>query len=171
MKIRKILRDLVLEDLRKSDQMEESFFSINEISLDPQNSYTYRKTEYLPDTQAWEFEDRCGNTLVAVYIKAIKEFKIGYKVKGVNTLVFKPEELKDLTNLIYPCPDDKRINTMFRILIEEVVPKYLLNVKPGKLLFNPVSKSRERLVSIILSKVLKIYPQLERNGNYLLNKQ
>jgi hypothetical protein len=70
---------------------------------------------------------------------------------------------------IKPCPDDKRVNTVYKILVEEVVPTYLLNKKPSKLYFNPVSDSRDRLVRIIINKVVEKYPQLQKKDNYLIH--
>ena len=66
--------------------------------------------------------------------------------------------------------DDKRINTVYKILLEEIVPEYLLKKKPSKIYFNPISASRDKLVSILIGKIIKVYPQLIRSNNYLINK-
>jgi bifunctional ADP-heptose synthase (sugar kinase/adenylyltransferase) len=55
------------------------------------------------------------------------------------------------------------------ILLEEIIPTYLLTKKPNKLYFNPVSDSRNRLVDMIINKVIEQYPQLTKKNNYLIN--
>jgi hypothetical protein len=174
-----LLTEWVLDNHRKAVSVEEEYLNLNEIKIDELNTYPYREVTYLEGlgkNKAWEFEDRCGNLLVVVYLETTGEFKSGYKVEGVSTLVFDPTrlpqkhpELGNLQEKIKPCPDDKRVNTVYKILVEEVIPKYLLTKKPNKLYFNPVSKSRERLVSMLVGKAIEQYPQLTRKNNYLLN--
>jgi hypothetical protein len=174
-----LLNEWILENHRRTVLLEEEYLNLNEIKIDVLNTHPYREVEYLDgfgNNRAWEFKDRCGNLLVAVYLESTGEFKSGYKVEGVSTLVFDPtklpqehSELGNLQEKIKPCPDDKKVSTVYKILIQEVIPEYLLNKKPNKLYFNPVSESRERLVSILLEKAIKQYPQLTRKNNYLLN--
>lgn len=171
MKLQQILKEWVLENLDESDKLEEAYFNLHELKIDELNSYPYTETEFLPElgfSKAWEFEDRCGNKIVAVYQKSIKEFKSGYRIEGVSTLIFDPKKLKNFEDLIKPCADDKKVNTVYKILIEEVVPAYLLNQKPNKLIFNPISSSRARLVDMIINKVIQTYPQLIKKNNQLI---
>lgn len=178
MKIAELLKQFILENHIYTDLEEVKFFELNELKIDELNSYPYEESTHkdlIGFTKAWEFEDRCGNRIVAVYLESTGEFKSGFRIPGVSTLVFDPkklpqnhETLGNLQEKVKPCPDDKRVNTVYKILLEEVIPTYLLNKKPNKLLFNPVSDSRERLVGIIISKVLEKYPQLKRKGNYII---
>lgn len=168
MKLRELIKEWYLEQLVNSDKLEEQYFELNEIKIDKLNTYSYQQVDYILNSKAWEFEDRCGNTIVAVYIEDIKEFKSGYKIEGVSTLIFDPSKLPNSEELITPCPDDKRVNTVYKILIEEVIPSYLLNKKPNRLVFNPVSSSRSRLVDIITNKVIQEYPQLTKKNNQLI---
>ena len=168
MKLTKLIQEWVVEGFSKSDQLEESYFELNEIRIDPLNSYIYKDIQLPHFTKSFIFEDRCGNSIVACYIGSIGEFKTGYKIEGVDSLIFEPEKIENVGDIIKPCPDDKKIGTIYKILTEEIIPTYLLNKKPNKILFNPVSVSRKRLVSIINSKVVKQYPQLTLNGDYLI---
>jgi hypothetical protein len=178
MKLTHILKEWILQNHINSDKLEEQYFELNELKIDELNSYSYKESTHedaLGFNKAWEFEDRCGNVIVAVYLESTGEFKSGFRISGVSTLVFDPKKLpqdhKTLGNLqekIKPCPDDKRVNTVYKILIQEVIPTYLLNKKPNKLFFNPVSDSRERLVDIIINKVIKTYTQLKKKDNYLI---
>lgn len=179
MKLTQLLKEWTLENFTNSDKLEEQYFELNELKIDELNSYSYKESSHqdvLGFNKAWEFEDRCGNLIVTVYLESTGEFKSGFRIPGVSTLIFDPKTLpqnhKTLGNMqekIKPCPDDKRINTVYKILIEEVIPNYLLNKKPNKLFFNPVSDSRERLVHIIINKIIEKYPQLTKKNNYLVN--
>ncbi len=77
---------------------------------------------------------------------------------------------KQYQDLVKIGPDEKRVNTVYKILSDEVIPNFVLNKKPNKLQLNPVSKSRQKLTDIILTKLTKDYPQLKRNKNYLTYK-
>jgi hypothetical protein len=169
--LQSIINEWIIENHTRIDLLEERYFHrINEIKIDSLNSYSYEKIK-LNDTfdLAWKFEDRCGNTIIAAYYKTIGEFKTGFKVENEDTLIFDPKKLpKEKLSLIVPCTDEKRVNTVYKILIEEVIPKYLLSKKPNKLYFNPVSDSRKRLVDIIMTKIIEKYPQLTKKNNYLI---
>lgn len=168
MNLTSLLKEWTIEGLIESDRLEASYFKLNEISIDPLNSYQYEEVVMPNYTKAYSFNDRCGNTIVAVYIDSVNEFKTGYKVKGVNTLVFEPEKLNS-PELIKPCPDDKKVNTVYKILTTEIIPNYLLSKSPNKIMFNPVSKSRARLVNIILNKIVKSNPNLTKKNGYLIH--
>lgn len=179
MKLTEILKQFILESHINTDLEEAKFFELNELKIDELNSYSYKESSHqdvLGFNKAWEFEDRCGNFIVTVYLESTGEFKSGFRIPGVSTLIFDPKTLpqnhKTLGNMqekIKPCPDDKRVNTVYKILVEEVIPNYLLNKKPSKLHFNPVSDSRDRLVRIIINKVVENYPQLQKKDNYLIH--
>ena len=136
--------------------------------IDNYKETQYKSAELTGEYKAWEFEDRCGNTIVVTYLIGVKEFKSGYKVHGEDSpLIFDPKSLEDQT-LVKPCSDDRKVNTVYKILVDEVIPKYLLNKKPNRIIFNPVSKSRERLVSILINKAIQQYPELTKKDNYII---
>jgi hypothetical protein len=170
MKLSSLLKEWVLEGLNASDKIEADFFKLNEIKIDPLHSYSYTELGLPQYTKSYQFEDRCSNVIVAVYIEAIGEFKTGYKIEGVDSLIFQPERLDNPEEMIKPCADNKKIGTVYKILTQEILPNYLLNTKPSKLLFNPVSKSRERLVDMIMNKIIRENPQLIKSNGYLINK-
>ena len=97
-KLKKLIKGWILEELNQSHRLEEEYFDINEIKIDPLNSYEYKETNFLQgkgNNKAWEFEDRCGNLIYAVYNPNINEFKTGFKflkdlfanIKGIEFLV------------------------------------------------------------------------------------
>lgn len=178
MKLEQLLKEWILENHAKTDKLEGKYAELNELKIDDLNSYPYQETEHmgiLGSEKAWTFEDRCGNQIVAVYLDSTGEFKSGFKIEQLHNLVFDPRKLPqdhpkfgNMQTLIKPCPDDKRVNTVYKILLDEVIPNFLLNKKPNQLHFNPVSDSRNRLVDIIINKVIEKYPQLTKKGNYLI---
>jgi hypothetical protein len=169
MKLTKLLKEWILENFINSDKLEEQYFELNEIKIDPLHSYKYQETHFPLYTKSYQFEDRCGNIIVAVYTESTSEFKTGYKVEGVDGLIFQPEKLDNVEEIIKPCADERRVGTVYKILIEEIIPNYLLNKKPNKLYFNPVSDSRNRLVDMIINKVIEQYPQLTKKNNFIIN--
>lgn len=170
MKLTSLLREWTLEGLNSSYKLEADYFELNEIKIDPFHSYSYKELQLPQYTRSYQFEDRCGNIIVAAYLDSIGEFKTGYKVEGVNSLIFQPEKLDNVEELIKPCPDERIVGTVYKILTQEILPNYLLNRKPSKLLFNPVSEVRKRLVDIIMNKIIKDNPQLIKKGGYLINR-
>ena len=170
MKLTTLLREWVLEALDKSHKLEAEYFELNELKIDTLHSYSYKEVQLPYYTKSYEFEDRCGNRIVAAYSNIIGEFKTGYRVKGIDSLVFQPEKLDNVEDLIRPCPDERTLGTVYKILTQEIMPQYLLNKKPSRLMFNPVSASRERLVDIILNKIIKDNPELIKKNGYLINK-
>lgn len=171
-KLSTLLHKMYLEDLNNSYLMEAQFSELNELKIDHLNSYDYTRGSNQKlgvENKTWSFTDRCDNNIVAVYLPGNKEFKTGYQIEGVSTLIFEPEKITEEDQLIKPCPDDKRISTVYKILIDEVIPAHVLNKKPNRLLFNPVSSSRGRLVSILIKKVLNHYPQLVSKNNYIVH--
>jgi len=168
-----LLREWYLEGHIESELLEEKYTELSELKIDKNSIYNYKETQYKSaeltgEYKAWEFEDRCGNTIVVTYLIGVKEFKSGYKVHGEDSpLIFDPKSLEDQT-LVKPCSDDRKVNTVYKILVDEVIPKYLLNKKPNRIIFNPVSKSRERLVSILINKAIQQYPELTKKDNYII---
>ena len=166
--VSKDLRNSNLNDTQITTIMEERYFTLLEISTSPLDLYKYRNTS----DATWEFEDRLGNIIICIILPN-NEFKSGYRVEvnGKEYTIFKPEDLaKQYQDLVKIGPDEKRVNTVYKILSDEVIPNFVLNKKPNKLQLNPVSKSRQKLTDIILTKLTKDYPQLKRNKNYLTYK-
>lgn len=52
--------------------------------------------------------------------------------------------------------------------INEIIPKFVLNKRPNKLLPNPASYANARLVSILLNKLIEFYPELIVKNNNLI---
>ena len=84
-------------------------------------------------------------------------------------MIFQPERLDNVEEWIIPCADERKIGTIYKILSEEIIPNYLLNKNPNKIYFNPVSDSRSRIVSMIINKIIKDYPQLTKKNNYIIH--
>ncbi len=163
-----------IQQVRNVDIIEAEYFTINEIKIDADlyNIHNYVPSKYnkWSNSDSWEFEDRCGNTIIVIYIKNNSEIKTGYKLEN-GDVIFNTEKYNDSNLLkIKPCPDDAKLNTIYRIIKTEILPKYLLNKRFSKITFNPISKSRSRIVKMILNKLIEDYPQLEIKDLSLINK-
>lgn len=166
MKLTRLLKTWVLEDLNNASSFEVDYFTLNEISINTNQSYQYEEITIPLITKAFQFNDRCGNTIVAALLG--NEFKTGYKVEGVNSLIFQPERMSDIVDKIRPCPDDRKISTIYNILVTEIIPNHLLNKRPNKIIFNPTSISKGRILNIMLNRILQEYPQLKIKNGYLI---
>ena len=168
MNFEKYLNESIRRDIIESNKLEEKYFLQNEIKIDASNTHQYKEIQLSIYDKSYSFEDRCGNILVAVYMDSVKEFKVGYKIEGEEKLVFEPEKLQNPLGLVTPCADDKKISTIYKILSQEIIPKYTMSRKPNKVLFNPVSLSRKRITDTVMNRIVKDFPEISKKGNYLI---
>ena len=75
MELSNLLKEWVLEGLNTSYKLEADYFELNELKIDPHHSYSYEELQLPYYTKSYQFEDRCGNTIVAAYLDSIGEFK------------------------------------------------------------------------------------------------
>ncbi len=181
-RIRKIIKEEVdlklflfrkeLESYDSICEMEQDYFTLNE--FDTNDVHEYRSAEYTVvkgNNKSWEFEDRCGNTIVLIYLESQNEIKTAYKLKN-NRLIFNSDVFKknDINNELKSCADSAILNTIYKILKLEVIPKILLTKKGSLIKFIPVSDSRKRVVGILLASLIKDFPELKVIDLSLINK-
>ena len=152
------------------DLLETIYAELCEITIDPLNTHKYEKTsEY-----TWDFIDRVNNHMRVLILPFKNDIKTAYVIKNAKreeVLVYDKDKLSnEEREKIVDLPDERRINTIYKIIIKEILPKYLLSNKPSKISFTPISKTRERLVTMIFNKIIKDHPNLEVKGKYLVNK-
>jgi hypothetical protein len=142
------LKSILLEELQKrADEaiILEEIKTFQEIA-DPFYSYKYK----LIKDNEWEFNDKYGNILGVKYMPDLKYFESYYimdDIKGNKIKVFDYE-----TNKEYLDPtsfqggsDEHRSDTICKILLDEVLPKYLLNVKPSIVKLHPLNDYRYKI--------------------------
>jgi hypothetical protein len=164
--VKKALKESV-EESAYSDLLEAIYSELTELSIDPNSIHPYERTsEY-----TWDFIDRVGNRMRVSILPGKNDVKTAYVVdsNGKDFLVYDRDKLED-KDLVIDLPDERRLNTIYKILTSDIVPQFLLNKRPNKISFTPISKTRDRVVKLVLNKLVKDHPGLEINGNQLIYK-
>jgi hypothetical protein len=156
-----------VDESEYSQLLEVIYSELVELSIDHYDTHRYERTsEY-----TWDFIDRVNNKIRVFILPLKNDIKTAYviDVDGKEVLVYDKDKLED-KNKIVDLPDEKRLNTIYKIITKEIVPEFLLNKRPNKLSFTPISQSRDRIVKLILSKIVKDHSELEVKSNYLIYK-
>jgi len=152
---------------------ESEFF--NELA-DPDWAYTYKKVA----DDVWEFNDKYGNQLGVRYLSGPKYFEsyfIVKSLKGNNVIVFDIESNKDRIDLtsISGGPDEHRSDTICKILLDEVLPKHLLNKEDSFIKLHPLNDYRYKIFLKCAEICKEHYPTLTikpiGKEIYLINKK
>jgi len=149
------------------DLLEVFYSELVELSINQHDTHAYeRSSQY-----TWDFTDRVGNKMRVLLLPMKNDVKSAYvvSIEGKEVLVYDKSKLED-KDMVIDLPDERRLNTVYKIITNEIVPEFLLNKVPNKLSFTPISTSRDRLVKLILNKVAKDHPRLEVKGNMLIHK-
>lgn len=164
--VNKALKESV-EESDYSDLLEAIYSELVELSINQHDTHEYNRTSQY----TWDFVDRVGNKMRVLLLPLKNDVKSAYvlDIDGKEVLIYDKDKLQD-KSLIKDLPDERRLNTIYKIITQEIVPEFLLNKKPNKLSFTPISKSRDRVVKLILNKVAKDYPEVEIKGNFLVHK-
>jgi hypothetical protein len=164
--INKALKENV-EESYYSQLVEVIYAELVELSIDPYDTHKYERTSQY----TWDFIDRVNNKIRVFILPLKNDIKTAYviDVDGKESLVYDKDRLEDKSKII-DLPDEKRLNTIYKIITKEIVPEFLLNKRPNKISFTPISQSRDKIVNIILNKIVKDYPELEIKSNQLIYK-
>lgn len=175
----KLLEEIIEESIKKnlgkynSILLHESY--IFQELADPEWAYDYKQIS----KYEWEFNDKYGNLLGVRFLPDLKYFESFYKMKsktGRDVIVFDLEQHKDKLDLLsfQGGTDDHRSDTICKILLDEIIPNYLLNQKPSLIKLHPLNKYRHKIFYKCAEICKKIHPQLEikevGNEIYLINK-
>lgn len=163
MKLKKILKNIIIENLQKRD---DDVIISEEVSLfqelaDPNFSYKYKET----NPNEWEFNDKYGNVLGVKFIPQNKYFEAYYLMKDING---KTVQVFDYdTNKEYLDPtsfqggtDQHRSDTICKILRDEVIPKYLMNSKPSIIKLHPLNDYRYKIFLKCADVCKEKYPNI-----------
>lgn len=118
----------------------------NELA-DPEYAYEYKNTGL---GGIWEFNDRFGNTLGVSFDLHSKYFEAYYIVKDLKGNRIKLYDYEMNKDNIDPTsfqggPDEHRSDTICKILLDEVIPNYLLKSKPSIIKLHPLSDYRHSI--------------------------
>lgn len=162
--VNKALKENV-DESQYSDLLEVFYSELVELSINQHETHDYERTSQY----TWDFIDRVGNRMRVLLLPLKNDVKSAYviEVDGKEFLVYDKDKLQN-KSLIVDLPDERRLNTIYKIVTKEIVPEFLLNKSPNKLSFTPISKTRDRLVKLILNKVATDHPELQVKGNLLV---
>jgi hypothetical protein len=156
-----------IDESEYSQLIEIIYAELVELTIDPYDTHIYERTSQY----TWDFIDRVNNKMRVFILPLKNDIKTAYviDVNGKEVLVYDKNNIEDKSKII-DLPDEKRLNTIYKIITNEIVPEFLLNKTPNKISFTPISQSRDRIVKLILNKVVKDYPQLQIKSNQLIYK-
>lgn len=164
------LMDLLNEIMQKSSQRnlsecESIIFEEVELFLelaDPNGAYKYEKT----GNGIWEFKDRFSNRLGVRFDESSKYFESFYIMKdkqGKEVRVFDYETNKNNldSTTFQGNSDEHRSDTICKILLVEVLPKYLLNKKSQLIKLHPLNEYRHKIFMKCAEVCKEKHPELE----------
>jgi hypothetical protein len=137
---------------------ESEFF--NELA-NPEWAYEYKKT----GNDVWEFNDRYGNKLGVRYLVGPKYFESYFIVKDLNgneVISYDIESNKDKIDLtsISGGNDEHRSDTICKILLDEILPKYLVNQPYSLIKLHPLNEYRYKIFMKCAEICKEKYPNL-----------
>lgn len=129
---------------------------------DPNASYKYKEISL----NVWEFQDRYSNVLGVEFNPGNKYVDAYYKMKDLNgreVKVFDYESNKDALDPLsfQGGSDERRSDTICKILRDEVIPKYLINKNPQLIKLHPLNDYRYKIFMKCAEICKEKYPQIE----------
>jgi len=162
--LKTILENIIIDNLQKRPDI---ILICEEIELfqelaDPTHACKYK----LVNSNEWEFNDKYGNILGVRYFPSSKYFESYYIMKDINgkkVLVFDYETNKDYLDptSFQGGTDEHRSDTICKILLDEILPKYLLNTKLSIIKLHPLNNYRYKIFMKCAEVCKEKYPNLE----------
>jgi hypothetical protein len=166
-KLTKVLSNIIQESKARNflDDHEAILFEDSRLFqelADPEFAYEYSET--VPDI--WEFKDKYGNTLGVQFNPSTKYLDAYYLMTDLNgreVRVFDYESVKAKVdpNSFQGGSDQHRSDTICKILLDEIVPKYLLSKKPSIVKMHPINEYRFNIFWKCAEVIKAKYEQLE----------
>ena len=177
-KLKEILDEIIVSELQKRPDIiliSEEVKVFQEIA-DPDHAYKYE----LVNDNEWEFNDRYENILGVTYAPSSRYFESYYimkDLKGNKIKVFDYETNKE--NLdptsFQGGSDEHRSDTICKILLDEILSKYLLNSKHSIVKLHPLNDYRYKIFMKCAEICKEKYPNVEikpfGKEIHLINKQ
>jgi len=128
----------------------------------PNHAYDYKEIE----PNLWEFQDRYLNTIQVEYFPDVKYVNTQFVVEDKNGVEFISFDIDKDKDRIAPFTfhhnkDERRSDTIAKIILDEVVPKYLINKNSGVLKIAPIDNYRYQIFYKIAELIKNKYPQVE----------
>lgn len=176
-KLKEILDEIILDNLIKRPDIiliSEEVSAFQELA-DPDFAYKYNEIK----PNVWRFNDRFGNTLEVQFLPNVNEFESYYimkNLKGKEVKIFDYDTNKDYLDptSFQGGSDEHRSDTICKILLDEVLPKYLLNSKPSIVKLHPLNDYRYKIFMKCAEICKEKHPGIEikilGRDIYLINK-
>lgn len=166
-KLSKVLSNIIQEAKSKQFSHDHEAIMFEDSRLfqelaNPEFAYSYE--EVAPDV--WEFQDKYGNTLGVQFNPSTKYLDSYYRMRdldGIEVNVFDYDAVKDKIDPIsfQGGSDQHRSDTICKILLDEIIPKYLLSKKPSIIKIHPLNEYRFNIFWKCAEICKDKYPQLE----------
>lgn len=166
-KLTTILSNIIQEGKSKNfdDLHEAIFFKDSRLFQETANpDFAYNYIEIKPDV--WEFQDKYGNTLGVEFDPSSKYLDSYFIAKDLNGRQIQVFDYESNKNRIDPISfqggsDGHRSDTICKILLDEILPKYLLNKKSSIIKMHPLNEYRFNIFWKCAEICKEKYPQLE----------
>jgi hypothetical protein len=163
-KLKEILDEIIINGLQKRPDIiliSEEVSVFQELA-NPNYSYKYK----LVKDNEWEFNDKYGNILGVIYIPSSKYFESYYIMKDIDgnkVKVFDYDTNKDYLDptSFQGGSDEHRSDTICKILLDEVLPKYLLNSKSSIIKLHPLNDYRYKIFMKCAEVCKEKHPNIE----------
>jgi len=165
-KLSKILSEVMIKTSQQNLNEYESVLFADVLLFqelaNPNHSYTYQEIE----PNLWEFQDKYLNTIQLEYFPSVKYINTQFVVNdkdGVEFISFDIDKDKDRIApfTFHHNKDERRSDTIAKIILDEIVPKYLINKSPQILKIAPIDIYRYKIFYKIAELIKEKYPQLE----------
>ena len=143
----------------------------------PNHSYDYEEVE----SNLWEFKDKYQNTVQVEYFPSVGYVNSHFNVIDKDGVEFKMYDyLNDKSRLtpftFFHGHDERRSDTIAKIILNEIVPNYLISNSQQLLKMMPITSYRYQIFLMIAKLIKQRYPQVEiqEKGNkqeiWIINK-
>lgn len=179
-KLTAIISQIIQEAKSKNfdDVYEAIFFKDSRLFQEISNpDFAYEYKQITPEI--WEFNDKYGNTLGVQFDPVTKYLDSYYKMKDINGKDINIFDYELFKGKIDPLSfqggtDEHRSDTICKILLDEILPKYLLNEKPSIIKIHPLNEYRFNIFWKCAEICKEKHPILEigKTGKeiYIVNK-
>lgn len=126
--------------------------------------FAYKYSEDFPNV--WTFSDRFGNTIGVSFDPSNKYVESYYIMRDLSGNPVKVYDYERNREAIDPTSfqggsDENRSDTICKILRDEIIPKYLINIKPSLIRLHPLNEYRYKIFMKCAEVCREKYPQVD----------
>jgi len=165
-KLSKILSEVMIKTSKQNLNEYESILFADVLLFqelaNPNHSYNYKEVE----PNIWEFQDKYLNNIQVEYFPEVKYINTQFVVEDKDGVEFISFDINRDKDRIAPFTfhhnkDERRSDTIAKIILDEIVPKYLINKTSQILKIAPIDNYRYQIFLKIAELIKEKYPQIE----------